>query len=90
MVAATQLSVQGLGLSSASADRIESLIGRFGLPTRATGLTVEEVLGALEMDKKASTRGQAWVLTPELGRATVSDQVPGDRVREAISYVLGT
>jgi 3-dehydroquinate synthase len=90
MVAATQLSVQVAGLPSASLDRIESLIARFGLPTRAPDLSADQITRALEMDKKASARGPAWVLTPELGRATVSVQVPGDRVREAISYVLGT
>lgn len=90
MVAATHLSTQVEGLPSASLDRIESLIAHFGLPTRAHDLETEEILKALEMDKKASARGPAWVLTPELGRATVSDRVPGDRVREAIAYVLRT
>ena len=90
MVAAAQLSTQVADLPVSSLFRIESLIERLGLPTRACDLQADEILRALEMDKKASSRGPAWVLTPELGRATVSDQVPGDRVREAIHYVLGT
>lgn len=88
MVAAAQLSTRVAGLAPGSALRVETLLERYELPVRAHGIDPDLVLSTLQMDKKSTSRTQPWVLTPELGRATVSSQVPSEDVREAVAYVL--
>lgn len=88
IVAALQLSVAEAGLPAEQARRIESLLEAYGLPTRAPEIDVQRILQALPMDKKADSRGSVWVLTPRMGEANVSSQIPVSRVHEAVAYVL--
>ena len=89
MVAALALSSELAGLPASEAERIERLLERYQIPTRAPGVDPEKLFSALDMDKKASRHGGAWVLTPELGRATVSAQVPVAQVRAALRTITG-
>ena len=88
MVAAARLSTQLAGLPIEEADRLEALLVRYGLPVRAPHIDPEKILELVSMDKKASSRGQRWVLTPAWGTATVSSQVPAEEVRRSLAYVL--
>lgn len=88
MVGAARLSARVCGLPEAEADRLEALLQRYGLPTRAPGVATEKILELIVMDKKVSARGQRWVLTPSWGTATVSGQVPMEEVRRALAYIL--
>lgn len=90
MIAALKLSVSESGLAPAAAARVEALLRRFELPVSAPGVDLEKLLSLLEMDKKAEGSGGAWVLTDELGRATVSAQIPPARVRQAVQQVVTT
>lgn len=90
MVAAARLSTRVAGLPVGEADRLEALLVRYGLPTRASAIDPEKILDLVSMDKKASAKGQRWVLTPAWGTATVSSQVPVEEVRRSLSYVLGS
>lgn len=87
MIAALRLSVSVAGLAGADADRVERLLHRYGLPVRAEGVDPEKLFVALEMDKKVSSDGGAWVLTDELGKATVTAQVPSARIRDALHSI---
>jgi 3-dehydroquinate synthase len=66
---------QGL-LSSADAERIDALLERAGLPTRARDIDVDEVLALMELDKKAGAKGLKLVLLESIGSARVV-QSPG-------------
>ncbi|MCA9755142.1 MAG: 3-dehydroquinate synthase [Candidatus Eisenbacteria bacterium] len=88
MVAAAQLSTRTVGMDPEAAKRLEALLVRHGLPVRAPHVDAENLMELMTMDKKASAKGQRWVLTPEWGKATVSTQVPTEEVRRALTYVL--
>lgn len=75
MVAAARWG-EGLGVTEAgTADRIEGLLARYGLPTRYAGQS-EAVLQAMKLDKKASGSGVTVVLLERIG-ACVLRPVPG-------------
>lgn len=88
MVAALRLSTRICGLPEADLARIEALLARFGLETRAPTVDLETVVRFLEMDKKVEAGGGAWVLTEKLGAATVARRIPDDLLRDAVSYVF--
>jgi 3-dehydroquinate synthase len=87
-VAAARLSVLAAGLPEEEAQRLESLLRRYGLPVRTSVADLDAILGFLAMDKKAEVGGPVWVLTARLGTATVAAQVPQGAVRAAVSYIL--
>jgi 3-dehydroquinate synthase len=88
MVAAVRLSVLALDLPDETAQRLESLLVRYGLPVRTAAASLDAILAFLGMDKKIGAGGPAWVLTARLGTATVASQVPEGAVRAAVSYIL--
>lgn len=56
--------------------RLVRLLARAGLPTRASGLRLAAVRGALVHDKKFTHGRMRWVLLRRIGRVVVSDRVP--------------
>ena len=61
-----------LGLiDPADTERIGELIARAGLPTHASGLSVDSVLDGMRLDKKAGREGLKLVLLDRLGSASV-------------------
>ncbi len=89
MAVALRLSHELLDLPDQEVERIERLLTTYGLPTRAEGVPPEKLYANLDMDKKVSSDGGAWVLTGELGRATVTAQVPTARIRAALNSITG-
>jgi 3-dehydroquinate synthase len=89
MVAALRLSTRVVDLAESSARRVEELLRRYSLPCRTEGIKSSELLAGMEMDKKATARGQAWVLTPEVGTANVTTRVSAEELRDAVSYITG-
>jgi 3-dehydroquinate synthase len=84
MCAAARLG-QRLGVTPAEVvDRQEALLARFGLPTRADGLTIDKLLQAVLWDKKVSGGKVRWVLPTRLGDSTLVSDVP----EEAVCAVL--
>ncbi len=88
IVAAIRLSVLTVGLPEREAQRAESLLERYGLPVRTSGVDLDAILGFVERDKKAEFDAAAWVLTARLGTATVAARVSMEAVRSAVSHVL--
>ncbi|HEU4619609.1 MAG TPA: 3-dehydroquinate synthase [Gammaproteobacteria bacterium] len=52
--------------------RVEALLRRAGLPTRAPGVDADALLERMSLDKKASRKGLKLVLFERLGRATIA------------------
>lgn len=88
IIGALHLSVSVAGLAESERDRLEALLVKHGLPVRTDGIETEQVLEYLDLDKKVSSAGPVWVLTPHLGEASVFTQVPTSLIREAVSHVL--
>jgi shikimate kinase/3-dehydroquinate synthase len=84
MVFAARLGVR-LGVTPVDvAERLESLLSRFGLPTRLNGLSASDLLGATLWDKKARGGQVRWVLLTALGSATLYGSVPEDALRATL------
>jgi 3-dehydroquinate synthetase/shikimate kinase len=76
-----------LRLSDAPAlrDECEAILDRHGLPLRLDpAIAVEDVLAALERDKKRTAAGVGFVLLSEPGEPKVGQLVDPGRVREAV------
>ncbi len=90
MVAAAQLSA-ALELSTPDLlPRIERLLDRLGLPTRAPGYAVDDVLAAMGHDKKRAGKTLRFVLPRGVGDVCVVDSPGDDLVRAAVAYILGS
>lgn len=88
MVGAARIAV-GLGMiDEATAERQETLLRRWGLPTRCPGVPVEGLLEAMGRDKKASQRRLAWVLPEGIGRVVIRRDVPAGLVREVLETLV--
>ncbi len=89
LVAACQLSVsQGIA-QAPYRDRVERLLERHRLPTRAKGLAWNDLEPWLRHDKKAREEGATFILTGGLGDVRVQPHVSDTSIREAAAYVLG-
>lgn len=72
-----------LGLiDTADAARIGALLERAGLPTRATGLATDDLLGRMRLDKKAGSGGMRLILLEGLGVAAIAP-APDESVLKA-------
>jgi 3-dehydroquinate synthase len=89
MVAAARISVELGRCSPEVVDRLGELIARAGLPLRAEGLPLEEVLEFMSHDKKFITGENRFILLTEIGEWTEEVGVPMEVVRRAARQVLG-
>jgi 3-dehydroquinate synthase len=88
MVAAARIACR-LGLLPAEvAERQDSLIARFGLPLRASGIDPAKVLTAMALDKKVKGGAIRWVLLQAIGRPAIRHDVPPVLVEEVVSELL--
>jgi 3-dehydroquinate synthase len=68
--------------------RIESLLARAGLPTRADGIGPEELLERMQLDKKAGRTGLKLVLLRDIGRAVIVPSPEASVLRGALATSL--
>ena len=88
MLVAANLSVL-LGLCSpALPERLGRLLGRLGLPTRAS-LCVKDIDTSMGYDKKVKHDINYFVLTKDIGTATVTRVLDRNALREALAVVVG-
>jgi len=88
MLVAAHLSVR-LGLCSrAVPERLGRLLGRLGLPTRA-GLCIKDIDTSMSYDKKVKRDINYFVLTKDIGSATVTRVLDRNALREALAVVVG-
>jgi shikimate kinase / 3-dehydroquinate synthase len=66
-------------------DEVEAILNRFGLPVRLDpGIAIEDVLVALQRDKKKTAAGVGFVLLSEPGRPRTGQLVDPAKVRAAV------
>ena len=81
---AARLSVESAGLALPDHDRIIAVLEALRLPRRIPGLRVDALLAAMQRDKKGRNGNIRWVLTPQLGHASVPRLIPSRLVRAAL------
>jgi len=85
MIAALDLSVRLADLPQAETDIVKKTIVACGLPTSLPkGLPIDQILAALQRDKKFDAGAIRFVLTKQLGSAFVSDKVTLEDVTGAV------
>ena len=81
MVLAARLSTAVCHAPAADAQRLEALLGRFGLPTAIpAGLDPEALLARMRLDKKADANGLRFILWTHAGMAKVVSGVSDQAV----------
>jgi 3-dehydroquinate synthase len=75
-------------LSAEDCERIENLLARAGLPTRASGVNVDELLDNMRGDKKADRAGLKLVLVKALGNSVVTRSPPEAALRAVLAEQL--
>lgn len=90
MVTAARLSESRGLCTSGTADRLAALLESFDLPvTIPEGMSVENLTGALALDKKAVASGLRLVLLHSIGKAVVDDGSSHGEISGAIQNSLG-
>ena len=88
MVMAAQLSARTGMLAARDAQRIEALVARAGLPTRAPKLAPERWRELIALDKKSAGGRVRFVLLEGVGRAKLEAGVDERLVDEAIAAAV--
>jgi 3-dehydroquinate synthase len=81
---AARLSVREAGLADAARARLERVLDRLGLRRRLTRVSVHDLVSAMRVDKKRDARTTRWVLTPQIGRASVPRPLDSRRIARAL------
>lgn len=88
LVAACRLSHRLRMLDSASVERVERLLIRFGLPTRLEEpIDPDRILAVMRNDKKARGGSPQFVLLEGIGRPVVRGDIPETAIREALQGI---
>jgi len=69
-------------------DRHEKILRQYSLPTGCSGLNSNDILTAMELDKKKRDRTIHWILLKDTGKAFVKNNVPEDQVRRILDEVI--
>jgi 3-dehydroquinate synthase len=84
MRAAAELSMRVAGLDPRARARQDALLDRLGLPRRMPPTPIARVLRAMASDKKGRGSEIRWVLTPQMGRASVPRPIASQLVKAVV------
>ena len=88
MVLAARTSAELGKLDAAACERIEALLKRANLPTRAPDVDAGAILSLMQLDKKADQKGLKLVLLDAIGAGVVA-RAPDDRLIERVLSAQG-
>jgi 3-dehydroquinate synthase len=85
MVVESRLAVRLGWIDPATADRVEAIVKRYGLPTSAPGLDPDSLIEAMSRDKKNQKGKIRFVLPRKIGHVELTDAPSLADVREAVT-----
>lgn len=88
MVAAARLSNKLGLLSGKEITRLTSLLKKYGLPVRCSGISIKQVKTAMQLDKKVRSKSIRWVLLDTLGNSVVRSDVPDQFVDAVLDEAI--
>ena len=88
MMGAAMISRQVGLLFQEVVDRQNALLERFGLPTSCSGIDIESLLKAMELDKKVVGKRVRWVLLSGIGKPVVRDDIHREEAVSAIRKLM--
>ena len=68
-------------------DRLQNLIDKLGMVSRAKDCDVDEMLQAIFRDKKTINGKINWVLMDSIGKVSIMSDVPDEIVKSAFNYI---
>jgi len=75
--------------NGAATARQNTVIAKAGLPTQLpSGLDIEAIIDALQIDKKVKAGKVRFILPTEIGTVTITDQVPKDIIRKVLQEMM--
>ena len=89
MVAANAIALEAGLMRPCAAARIERLLARAGLPTRARGLSATAIYAAHRYDKKFVGKKNRFILATANGAARVVENIPEGVIKRAIRMICG-
>ena len=75
-------------IDDATLERLQNLIDKLGMISRAEDCNVEHMLKTIFRDKKTINGKINWVLMDSIGKVSVVNDVPEDVVRSAFNFVI--
>ena len=88
MIGAAYIS-RSLGrIDDATFERLQNLIEKLGMISRAEDCNVEHMLKAIFRDKKTINGKINWVLMDSIGKVSVVNDVPEDIIRSAFNFIV--
>jgi 3-dehydroquinate synthase len=88
MMGAAKLSHRLGMIDSGLVERQRRVLEMFGLPLTASGIDLEQLFGAMALDKKSVGGSIRWVLLEGVGKAVSRRGVPIDQVREVVRGLI--
>lgn len=89
MTIATRLSEQRGICEEGTTDRVEALLGHFGLPVMLpAGTSMDGMLNALQLDKKANAAGLRLILLAAIGHALIDTESTRDEILHVMRHSL--
>ena len=88
MMAAAKLSHRLKLLSEKAVERHEAILQKFGLPIDCSGVAVNDVLAAMELDKKVRGKAIRWVLLEDIGQVVIRSDVSGRDILIVLREVI--
>jgi 3-dehydroquinate synthase len=90
MVAAARIAREhGLLQDKGLPEQLAAVFASFGLPVAVPGLSVQELMAALQVDKKVEYGKLRWVLPRRLGEVVIVDDIPAALVEQVIREMGG-
>ena len=87
MAAAARISEQMGMLERGNINKIENLLGKFGLPTYCQGVDPDDLITTIRFDKKTTLGQTGWVLLQGIGKGVINQAVAEDVVRKVLREV---
>jgi len=88
VMAAARLSHRLKLLSDKAVERHKAILQKFGLPIDCSGVAVNDVLAAMELDKKVRSKTIRWVLLEDIGQVVIRSDVSGRDILIVLREVI--
>jgi shikimate kinase/3-dehydroquinate synthase len=88
MMAAAKLSQRLKLLSEKAVEHHKIILQKFGLPIDCSGVAVNDVMAAMELDKKVRGKAIRWVLLQDIGQTVIRSDVPKKEVLSVLREVI--
>jgi shikimate kinase/3-dehydroquinate synthase len=88
MMAAAKLSQRLGSITSDTVQRQQVLLEKFHLPISCSGIAINDVLTAMNWDKKVRNKAIQWVLLERIGKTDVRNDILQDYVLDVLKEVI--